>query len=743
MIDRKPATIARELGLREEEYHRVCSILNREPTPTELAMFSVEWSEHCGYPHSRRWFELFPREGAFPSLIGEDAGGIVHDGIAIVFKMESHNHPSQVEPRQGAATGIGGIIRDIFGSGARPIACLDSLRFGPVTNAHSRHVFQRVVEGIAFYGNCVGVPTVAGEVSFFPCYQGNCLVNVMCVGLAARESLAKAWAKGVGNVILYAGNRTGRDGIGGCSILASQEFGVNEEKRPSVQIGDPFTEKCLIEATLEALEHGSVVGIKDMGAAGLTCSASEMAASGECGVTIDLARVPMREERMEPWEIMMSESQERMLLCVERGREKEILDIFHKWGLESAVIGWVTEGDHITVLSGETVVADIPARELVNPPQYTPPAAPPDYLARINGGAWRTIPVPPDLNEVLRRLVVSPNLVSRKWVFQQYDHMVGINTARLPGTGTVVLRVKEKTWGIAVTTDCNPLWCYLDPREGAKAAVAEAARNLASCGARPAGVTDCLNFGNPQKSDRYWQFIESVRGLSEACRAFDLPVVSGNVSFYNESPDGPIFPTPTVGMVGIIDDVNQAISAFFGGKDHLVALLGETREDLGGSEYLRFYHNREEGPIAPVDLSFEKNLQELLREAAEKKLLLSANDLSEGGLALALLESALCGDRPIGVVVDLAGLSPIRKDALVFGESPGRVLVCLHSDNWPALSALAKTHHVPLFSLGKTGGKDLIIKIGGRSLIHLSLEDLARAWNGEAVLADGSEGSME
>ena len=722
------ANIAKELGLREEEYERILTILGRVPTPTEIAMFSVEWSEHCGYPHSRKWLELLPREGEFSPLLGEDAGGIVYDGLAIVFKMESHNHPSQIEPKQGAATGIGGIIRDILGSGARPIACLDSLHFGPLEDQRSLYVYRGVVEGIAFYGNCVGVPTVAGELYFYPAFRGNCLVNVMCLGIAPRENLTQAKAQGEGNYIVYVGNKTGRDGIGGCSILASQEFGVKEEKRPSVQIGDPFAEKCLIEATLEALNTGYVVGVKDMGAAGLTCSTSEMAASGESGVEINLDLVPLREEEMEPWEIMMSESQERMLLCVRRGYEEDIIQIFRKWGLEGEIIGEVKDTGRVTIKYQGEVVADIPALELTKPPVYTPPREKPLYLDEVNNFSLESIPLPSDYEEILWRMVSSENLSSRRPVFEQYDHMVGINTVLLPGLGTVVLRVKGKKWGIAVTTDCNPLYCYLSPREGAKMAVAEAARNLSACGAKPAGVTDCLNFGNPEKPDRYWQFVEAIEGLSEACRFFGIPVVSGNVSFYNENPQGTIFPTPTIGMVGIIEDVEKVVSAGFREDDLIVVLLGETKEELGGSEYLRVIHHREEGPPPQVDLQREKNLQELLITLVREGVVSSAIDLSEGGLILALVESSVIKENPRGAIVDLECLGDMREDVLLFGESGGRALVSLRGESLSSLHRLSGELGVPYQVIGKTGGEKLIIKKGEKLLVSLPVEELKNCW---------------
>jgi len=722
--------IAENLGLRKEEYRRILDLLGRSPTPTEIAMFSVEWSEHCGYPHSRKWLELLPREGYFEVLVGEDAGGIVYDDIVIVFKMESHNHPSQIEPKQGAATGIGGIIRDILGSGARPIACLDSLHFGSLEDPHSRHIVHGVVEGIAFYGNCVGVPTVAGETWFYPAFRGNCLVNVMCVGIAPKGKLVRAIAKGVDNAIVYVGNRTGRDGIGGCSILASQEFAENEEKRPSVQIADPFAEKCLIEATLEALETGFVVGVKDMGAAGLTCSSSEMAASGGSGVEIDLDRVPVREEGMEAWEIMMSESQERMLLCVEKGHEGEVQGIFKKWGLEAEVVGRVTDAGRVTIRYRGEIVADIPALELVRPPVYTPQRKRPDYLDKVNAFRLEDIPPVEDLQGAFLKLLGSPNLASKRWIFEQYDHMVQTNTVVLPGRGTVVLRVKGKPWGIAVTADCNPFYCYLDPYRGAQIAVAEAARNLASCGAYPAGITDCLNFGNPEKPDRYWQFVEAVRGLSDACRFFRIPVVSGNVSFYNESPLGTVYPTPTVGMVGVVEDVAKVVRAHFVQEESFLVLFGETKAELGGSEYLRVVHGLEVGPPPEVDLFFEKRLQEFLIECVEGELFLSSMDVSEGGLAIALAEAALSGEEPLGCVVDLAPLGNLREDVMLFGESCGRALASVKPSKIGEVTERAKDGGIPFAILGRVGGNELVFRKGEETLFSLPLGRAREIWEG-------------
>lgn len=728
MQRRSSKEIALSLGLREEDYRKILEILGRDPTPTEVAMFSVEWSEHCGYTHSRSWFKFLPRQGKFQALVGEDAGGIVYDGLALVFKMESHNHPSQVEPKQGAATGVGGIIRDILGSGARPIACLDSLRFAPPDENRSRYIFKGVVDGIAFYGNCVGVPTVAGELYFHPSFRGNCLVNVMCIGLVPEDGLMRAMAKGEGNAIIYVGNKTGRDGIGGCSILASQEFAGNEEKRPSVQIGDPFTEKCLIEATLEAIKSGKVIGIKDMGAAGLTCSTSEMAAAGDSGMEVDLDRVPVREEGMEAWEIMMSESQERMLLCVEKGSEEKICDIFRKWGLEAEVIGRVVNSGRVIIRYRGEVVADVPAKALTTPPSCVPPFCEPPYFRKINSFSFDTLPVPEDFNPTFLSLLASPNLCSRRFVYEQYDHMVQTNTVIYPGSGTVVLRVKGKSWGIAVTTDCNPLYCFLNPYQGAQMAVAEAARNLVCCGAIPAGITDCLNFGNPEKPDRYWQFVEAVKGLSEAARYFDIPVVSGNVSFYNESLEGSIYPTPTVGMIGIVEDVSRVIPSCFSKENLLIVLLGECRDGLGGSEYLKVVHNLEVGPLPHFDLEMERKLQEVLIELVKEGCLCSAMDVSEGGLAMALAEASLSAEVAVGFNVDISDCGDLREDVVLFGEAGGRAVVTIEEENFPKFEKILLNKGFPFRILGKSGGKYLIFRKGEKELIKVSTEVAKKHW---------------
>jgi phosphoribosylformylglycinamidine synthase II len=695
------AEVYRELGLNDQEYQRILSILKREPTPTELAMFSVEWSEHCGYPRSRKWLKLFPQTGKYSPLVGEDAGGIVYDDTAIIFKMESHNHPSQVEPKQGAATGVGGIIRDIFTTGARPVALFDSLRFGQLNTPLNKYIFNGVIDGIQFYGNCVGVPTIGGEIYFDDAYAGNCLVNVMCIGVGPKDKIARARAGGVGNPIIYAGSKTGRDGIGGCSILASSEFEAGEiEKRPTVQVGDPFTEKCLIEATLEALETGVIVGIKDMGAAGLTCSSAEMAAAGDVGIEIDLDKVPLREEGMEPWEIMMSESQERMLICVEKGKEDKVLKVFHKWGLDAVVVGKVLAEKQAIIKQNGQVIANAPTEELAKAPIYD--MAFKKSKVKIRKSKVRS---GKDHNKTLLALLGDPNIASKKMVYEQYDHMVQTNTTVYPGGDASVIRLKGKGWGIAATTDCNGRYCQTDPYVGAQIAVAEAARNLVVTGAEPAAVTDCLNFGNPEKPDRFYQFKSCVEGIADACRFLELPVVSGNVSLYNESPKGPILPTPTIGMVGIIKDIEKRCSVPFQDNGDIIVLLG---------------YNRAEGEIPALDLDLEKRVQLACLEAIQIGMVKSAHDLSEGGLAVALAECAIHAGK--GAVINLA--DQLKDDQLLFAEAQSRIILTIAADKIFSLSDVAMLYQVPCSIIGKVGGKELVIMRDKKALVKLPVAKL-------------------
>ncbi|MCM8826436.1 MAG: phosphoribosylformylglycinamidine synthase subunit PurL, partial [Candidatus Omnitrophica bacterium] len=695
--------------------------------------FSVEWSEHCGYLRSRNWLKLFPREGKYPILVGEDAGGVIVDDLAIVFKMESHNHPSQVEPKQGAATGVGGIIRDIFTCGARPIALLDSLRFGNLSEPYNRYLLSGVVDGIQFYGNCVGVPTVGGEIYFEDSYTGNCLVNVMCVGLAKKDSLVRAVAKGAGNLIMYVGASTGRDGIGGCSILASQEFKEGEEKRLTVQIGDPFMEKCLIEATLEALSTGNIVGIKDMGAAGLTCSTSEMASSGNSGVEIELDCVPRREKDMQPWEVMMSESQERMLVCVKSGKENEVAKIFHKWGLNAVVIGKVTDDGIVRIKDKGVVVAEIKANFLTQPPIYDMPYSEPDYFRELKKLDINTLAEPKDYNDILCKLLSSFNIASKEWVYQQYDHMVQTNTVILPGSDAAVLRIKGSKKAVALTTDCNGRYCYLNPYRGSQIAVAEARRNLVCSGAEPLAITDCLNFGNPDKPERFWQFKNCVEGIAIACRFFGIPVVSGNVSFYNENPQRAIYPTPAIGMVGIIEDYTQAVTQYFKKNSDIIVLLGDCKEELGGSEYLKDIHSLIRGEVPELDLEKELALHNTVLECIRKGLISSAHDCSEGGLIVAIAESCISNnEKLIGARIDNLDYS-IRLDALFFGETQSRVIISCNKDNLSMIESIANKNKVNFRVIGEVGGKKLIVTKNNEKIINLSLEKISRCWRRKLI----------
>ncbi len=726
------------LGMTEGEYQKVLDILGRVPTSTELAMYSVEWSEHCGYPRSRALLKKLPKQGHYTSVAGADTGGIeIEPGVLVVFKMESHNHPSQIEPKQGAATGIGGCVRDIFTVGARPIACLNSLRFGDLEDPKARYLLAGVVEGISWYGNCLGVPTVGGEVGFNPSYQGNCLVGAMAVGVVRSEEIASAAAAGPGNSVMYFGNATGRDGIGGCSILASAEI-TDQTARPTVQVGDPFSEKCLIEACLEVLKTGAIVGMKDMGAAGLTCTTCEMSFEGGVGMDIELDHVPLREADMEPFEIMMSESQERMLAVVAAGREAEVIAIFEKWGAHAARLGTVTEDGILRIRKGGEIIAEMTAASLADAPQYTLPTTEPEYLKTTRAFDISQVPQPTAYNEVLMKLLQAPNIASKEWVYSQYDHMVQINTVVRPGQGdAAVLRIRESASnkGIAVTTDCNSRYCYLDPKQGAMIAIAESARNLICVGAEPAGVTDCLCFGNPDKPDRFWQFVQSIDGIIEGCEAFRLPVVSGNVSFYNETPESVIHPSPLIGMVGVLQDVEQSMGSGFQNDGDAVVLLGQCRNELGGSEYLATIHDIESGTPPQLDLKLELNVQRLTLAAIRRGLIQSAHDVSDGGLAIAIAESCIAGRKGASLELkpEMTADKDIRLDALMFGETQSRILVSTKVSDLPALQKMAQTVGVPLTVLGNVGGERLTIHLPGpqpRLLVSSGVNDLAWAYRG-------------
>jgi len=725
------------LGMTEDEFRQVCEILGREPTDTELAMFSVEWSEHCGYGRSKRWLKLLPRDvGKYRAAVGGDAGGIeVKPGLWVLFKMESHNHPSQIEPKSGAATGIGGIVRDILAMGARPIALVDTLRFAEPSDRKSRYIFTGVVDGISWYGNCIGVPTVAGEVGFNDCYKTNCLVGVMCIGVAWEHELMTSAAKGVGNAVVYVGNATGRDGIGGCSILASKEMREELEMRPTVQLGDPFAEKCLIEACLEVFKTGAVVAVKDMGAAGLTCTTVEMAAAGNVGMVVDISLVPKREPDMEAWEVMMSESQERMLLVVQKGREDEVKRIFDKWGLHCVVIGQITDDGIVRIYDGKQLVAEIPAKAIAEAPIKELPMQKPEYVEQVKRFDFSQLPEPDDYTDALLHLLSSPNIASKAWVYEQYDHMVQVNTVVPPGAAdAAVLRLKDwdEKLGIAVTADCNSLYCYLDPYLGAQLAVAEAARNLSCVGAEPAGVTDCLCFGNPDKPDRYWQFVESVKGIADACRELGIPVVSGNVSFYNESEVSVIHPSPLIGMVGVLEDVSKHATMAFKDEGDIIVLLGVCRDELGGSEYLRWRFGLEVGEPPRLDWRLEKAVQVVCREGIKRGIIKSAHDCSEGGLAVCLAECCIAGE--IGGKVNLTAemiQSPItgRYSPILFGETASRIVVTVEASKLPELSAIAEEQNCPIFVLGEVGGEELVIAFDGKELIREEVKNLKAVWS--------------
>jgi phosphoribosylformylglycinamidine synthase subunit PurL len=831
--------IAAEHGLTPEEYARIQKILGRDPNFTELGIFSVMWSEHCSYKSSRVHLKRLPTTG--PRVVqgpGENAGVVdIGDGLCAVFKIESHNHPSFVEPFQGAATGVGGILRDIFTMGARPIAVLDSLRFGPITPpsghgfsrpeqggnsmrlqplgdssrtseveesfvgrgfnrdikppeergalapevpeeiARNRRIFDRVVRGIGFYGNCFGVPTVGGEAQFEPCYSNNPLVNALALGIARREDLFFARARGAGNPVIYTGAKTGRDGIHGASLLASAEFSEeSQQKRPNVQVGDPFMEKLLLEACLEAMQTSAVVAIQDMGAAGLTSSSSEMASRGGMGIEIELARVPQRETSMTPYEIMLSESQERMLLVAERGREREVFDVFHKWGLDAVEVGHVTEGGKLRILDHGRVVAEIPAHAIAEEgPRYERPMAKPAATA-----AEKRAPTPlvefarpgSDLTENFRSLVASPSIASKYWITEQYDSMVRTNTRVGPGSGdAAVLRLKETKRALALSTDGNGRWCSLAPRLGAMHAVAEAARNVACAGARPVAATNCLNFGNPEKPEVMWQFSEAVDGIAQACTALEIPITGGNVSFYNETLGKAIYPTPVLGVLGLIEDAERALGSAFRNEGDVIVLLdgagkwsqaardaywkdfsalmrnspqqgiaaiekrlaGSTltgpSEDwraFSSSEYAKTFHGIVAGAPPAMDLAAEKRLIECLVALAAEGAILSAHDVSDGGLAVTLAESCF-GTEGLGAAVSLEGNEPA--ETALFGERGARAVVSLSPASLARVNAVAAQYKVNARRVGTVTRGEFRIKYKGASVISGDVNSLRQAWS--------------
>ncbi len=752
-----PELVARH-GLTTEEFANVRRILGRDPNFTELGIFSVMWSEHCSYKNSRRELKKFPTTG--PNILvkaGEENAGVVDigDGWAVCFKIESHNHPSAIEPFQGAATGVGGIIRDIFTMGARPEFSLNSLRFGPITGdspnvATNRRLFQGVVAGIAHYGNCIGVPTIGGEIYFDESFEGNPLVNVFCLGSLRHEQLARGAASGVGNPVFYVGAETGRDGLAGAAFASRELTEESREDRPAVQVGDPFKEKLLLEACLELLATDAVAGIQDMGAAGLTCSTCETASRGGTGVEIDLAKVPKRETGMTPYEILLSESQERMLIIAHKGKEEVVRRIFEKWDVPCAEIGRVTDDGMMRVLNDGVVAAEIPAAQLADEaPVYEREAAAPNDTTKDTKEIQEMISQLPSsfvnfasfVVDALRQLLRDPTIASKNWVYRQYDHMVRTGTVVRPGSDAAVFHLREAGKFLAATTDCNSLYCRLDPRLGGRIAVAEAARNLTCSGASPLAVSDNLNFGNPYKPENFWQLREAVEGMAEACREFQTPVIGGNVSLYNESPAGVVDPTPTVAMVGLIEHEEWITTQYFKAAGDVVILLGDFGDEMGGSRFLKVIHGRKAGQPPQLDYARERALQETLRALIQDGKIRSAHDCSEGGLAVALAECCFNPDGSLGAKIDLAKAGFGALAQILFNETQSRGVISVVPENAEAVLQFAQERNVPAFRLGTVGGDALEIAAAGENLrwplaeIHADWHDaIAHALHAEELV---------
>lgn len=704
---------ARQLRLTDEEFELIKQKLGRTPNFNELCAFSGMWSEHCSYKNSIKWLKTLPREGGRMLVkAGEENAGLmdIGDGYGVVFKIESHNHPSAIEPFQGAATGVGGIHRDIFTMGARPIASLNSLRFGNLDEAKTQHLLAGVVHGIGHYGNCFGVPTVAGEIYFDECYHTNPLVNAMSVGIVKAGGTVSATAEGLGNPVMYVGSATGKDGIGGASFASADITAESTEELPAVQVGDPFQEKKLLEACLEVIATGAVVGMQDMGAAGIICSTAEMSAKGEVGMRIDLDKVPTRQANMKAWELLLSESQERMLLVVEKGRENEVKRVFDKWDLESAVIGEVTDDQLLSFYIGGNLEAQIPAQELVlggGAPQYDRPYEEPAYLKEIAKFSIEQVKEPKDLKQVAVQLIQIPSIASKRWIFHQYDSMVGTaNASTNQPTDAAIVLVKETGKALAVTVDCNSRYVYADPFKGAMIAVAEAARNIVCSGGLPLGVTNCLNFGNPYDPGVYYQFVYAVKGMGEACKRFDTPVTGGNVSFYNQNPDGPVFPTPTIGMVGLVDDLAKKMTLDFKNEGDVIYLIGTARNDINSSVYLSKICGVGQSPVPYFDLEEEYQLQQAVKELIKQGMVQSVHDVSEGGIFITLVESGF--NRQLGFDIS-SKFSGIRKDAFLFGESQSRVVVSVSVNKKSAFENLLKQSGINFQSFGNVTSGEIII----------------------------------
>ncbi len=719
----KSEKLYREMGMTDEEFAMVEKILGRLPNYTETGLFSVMWSEHCSYKNSKPVLRKFPTEGERVLQGPGEGAGIVDigDGQAVVFKLESHNHPSAVEPYEGAATGVGGILRDVFSMGARPIASLNSLRFGELDSPRTKYLFKEAVNGIAGYGNRMGIPTVGGEVQFDPCYEGNPLVNAMTVGLIDHKDIKKGQAHGVGNSVVYVGSKTGRDGIHGATF-ASEEFSEDAEvESPDIQRGDPFVEKLLMEACLELVKSDALVGIQDMGAAGLTSSSAEMASKAGTGIEMNLDLVPQREEGMTPYEMMLSESQERMLLIIKKGREQEVIDLFSKYGLEAAVVGKVTDDKMLRLIHKGEVVANVPVDALAeDAPVYHKPSKEPDYYREFQA-MENDIPKVEDYNETLVALLKQPTIASKKWVYEQYDYMARLDTVVPPGSDAGVVRIPGKNKALAMTTDCNSRYIYLDPRTGGKIVVAEAARNIVASGGEPIAVTDCLNFGSPEKPEIFWQLEQSVEGMSEACRALNTPVISGNVSLYNETDGKAIYPTPTVGMVGLITDLKHVTTQEFKAAGDLIYLVGETKDEFGGSELQKMTYGKIFGKAPELDLEVEAKVQKQVLSAIRAGLVASAHDISEGGFAVALAECCMSA-QGLGAEVEVTG-NPV---SALFSESQSRFILSVKKEHQEEFEKLVDAQLI-----GKvTDDSVLRISCNKEEVIHQQVDQLRKEWEG-------------
>jgi len=719
----------KQMGMTDAEYEKVVGHLGgRLPNYTEIGVFSVMWSEHCSYKNSKVVLRKFPTSG--PRVLmgpGEGAGIVdIGDKQAVVFKIESHNHPSAIEPYQGAATGVGGIIRDIFSMGARPVALMNSLRFGRLENERVRYLFEHVVSGIAGYGNCIGIPTVGGEIMFDESYEGNPLVNAMCVGLIDHDDIQRGIAQGIGNPVFYVGPATGRDGIHGATFASEELTEESEAKRPAVQVGDPFMEKLVMEACLEVIDRGLVLGIQDMGAAGLTCSSAEMASKAGNGMELWLDKVPQREPGMTAYEMMLSESQERMLFVTTPDKEAAVKEVFQRWGLFCEIVGKVTDTGRLTLIHHGEVVGDMPVTALVDdcPMYHKPSAVPAYYEANASVDTLRYDEVT-DIEGALLKVLASPTVASKEWVYGQYDHMVRTATVVRPGSDAAVVRVDGTRKGLAMTTDCNGRYVYLDPEVGGKIAVAEAARNVVCSGGEPLALTDNLNFGSPDKPEIFWQLEKATDGMSEACRVLDTPVIGGNVSLYNENARGAIYPTPVIGMVGLVHDIEHVTTQAFKSEGDVIFLLGETYAELGGSEFQLVVHGVTEGRPPVIDLAVEQRLQRAVLSAIQGGLVTSAHDLSEGGLAVALAESCISGG--IGANVDWT-VNGLRNDVALFSESQSRLLLSCRPDRADALQMHLVEEGVRVTRIGTVGGKKLNVMVNGSAVLDVDVQKLEKTW---------------